>query len=186
MNPTENNTQEPNPFEYRTTPKNNWELLWWAFFDEDRVKNYVESLNLTFWQERLLFLKVFFFNLVPIALAIVLPLWVLGVALIAGFDLPTSFPTWVWKNEFVQLWHKQHIFADKFNYLLMYQIRRLIVCFAVSLSIFSFLFLLWRYGTNRVFILVFSFVFSLHVLNLLFKIGIKKPQSYVLSFFLYL
>lgn len=76
------------PFEYRVVPKSNWELMRWTVTDFLRVLGYERHLKVDRRQERLLFLRVFFFNLFPLVVGGVVLLWLVGITFIAAADLP--------------------------------------------------------------------------------------------------
>ena len=98
--------KDRDPFEYRVVPRNGWELIRWAVMDEERVKKYVAHLELKWWQERLLFLRVFFLNLVPLVVGLGTLLWLLGITLIAATDLPNLAPVDWWKADFFRDWQQ--------------------------------------------------------------------------------
>ena len=109
--------ESKDPFEYRIVPRNNWELIRWAVMDEERVKKYVTHLELTWWQERLLFLKVYFLNLVPLVVGLTTLLWLLGITLIAATGLPDLISADWWKADFLAGWGQAATFVDRWVYL---------------------------------------------------------------------
>jgi hypothetical protein len=131
-----NETTNPNtnPFEYRTTPKADWELLLWSFVDRNRVDEYVKNSGLNKRQERLLLLKVFCLYLVPITVLVTLFWWLLGITLIAATDLLNITPTNWWKEGVLETWQGLPNFAAKLQYLFWQQIDALVVGLAFGLA----------------------------------------------------
>jgi hypothetical protein len=130
----ETNNPNTNPFEYRTTPKAEWELVWWGFVDKNRVHEYAKKSGLNKRQERLLFLKVFFLYLVPIAILVTLFWWLLGITLMAATDLPNITPTNWWEKGVLETWQGLPNFAAKLQYLFWHQIDAWAFGLAVGLT----------------------------------------------------
>lgn len=110
-------TTAKNPFEYRTTPKNNWELIWWAVTDRNKVREYVAKFELTKKESRLHFLRIYFFYLVPLVCASIFILWFIYISLIAITDLPNITPSEWWEKDILADWVEIPNFLSKLNYL---------------------------------------------------------------------
>lgn len=127
----ENNNHDP--FEYYLEPKNGWEVIRWAMRDELRLRRYTNTLNLSFWAERKLFLRYYFFYLIPWILVRVIPLWVLGLGLMTMFDLPNITPVDWWKPDIVKEWKELSSWWEKWGYLLQHQWREFLYGFVFSM-----------------------------------------------------
>lgn len=123
-----------NPFEYRITPKNNWELLWWALIDSNRVEEYEYSLNLSEKEKRIHFLKIYCLYVIPITIIGGLLLYILCCALVSIIDLPTLFPKWGWEKVITKEWEHLHTIQDRFSFLFYLNIKILLLIDVIYLT----------------------------------------------------
>ncbi|MCK5720077.1 MAG: hypothetical protein KAH84_09055, partial [Thiomargarita sp.] len=81
---------ENNPFYKPTTPKNSFELLKWLIFEPVLLGRYEKSLTKiqTLW----IVFKFVMINFFVIIIPLTLVLFVIGMVIIAAFDLPLLFP----------------------------------------------------------------------------------------------
>lgn len=98
------------PYHKNPAPRSTWELFTWIIFEPKLLRKYDKTLSKR--EARLLFLKVYFFYIVPLALL----LYVLGTALIAFLDLPSLYPT-AYRPEFIDGWQPEADFFAKFSFL---------------------------------------------------------------------
>ncbi len=133
-----NNNQTSNPFEYRTTPKDDWEFVWWCFVDNNRVVTHIKERGFNRLQELMLvlkmFLKTFYVCSVPLIVSIFL-LWIIGITLMAATDLLNITPVDWWQIEVLQKWQTLLNFTAKFQYLFWHQIDCLVIGLAVGLAV---------------------------------------------------
>ncbi len=123
------------PFEYYTTPKSGWEVMRWATYDRIRLERYINTLNLSFWEERKLFVKYFVNYLVPFVVIRVLLLWLLIIALLSLFDLPNIIPAQYWEVEFLDGWKAQSGFINHFSYCVTKQFLVFVISLLMSLGL---------------------------------------------------
>lgn len=155
------NTTAKNPFEYRTTPKNHWELIWWVLIDKNKVEKHIESLKLNWWQERLLFLKIYFIYVVPLVCGLTFILWFVGISCIALTDLPIITPSEWWEEDVLTMWGKLPDVLSKLSCLFISKIRGLAFGLAFGLALGLVFGLVLELALGLVFGLTLSLIFGL-------------------------
>lgn len=123
------------PFEYYIKPKNGWEVIRWASFDSLRYYRYHDGQNLSFWGERMLFLKLYFFYLIPKVLQQTVLIWLACLLIVTLLDFPSNTPENIWNALFLLNWHEKHDFATKYFFLISYNLINLTLGLVIGLVI---------------------------------------------------
>lgn len=116
-------------------------MIRWAVMDEERVKKYVNRLELTWWQKRGSFLRLYFTIIAPLSMLISTIIYSLSCFLFITINFPEIPFMNYWGADFFNSWGKATYFHEKWALLMPNEISiiGIITCIGVGLvlGIFS-------------------------------------------------
>ncbi|MDM8565913.1 hypothetical protein QUF74_09700 [Candidatus Halobeggiatoa sp. HSG11] len=96
------------PFKKPDQPRNSWELFKWIWFEYRLLEKYGKTVTKT--ETFILVLMNYFLYVVPLALL----LYIIGIIIVIGIDLPTWMPT-QYTKQFMRWWEPNYSFIEKFK-----------------------------------------------------------------------
>jgi hypothetical protein len=101
------------PFKKPDKPRNSWELFKWTWFEFQLLFKYGETISKT--EALILIFRNYILYVVPLALL----LYVIGITIVIGSDLPIWMPT-DYTEKLIIWWVPNASFAEKFELLFFY------------------------------------------------------------------